>query len=35
MLAFLAAIPISQPMLLALAVTLSVFLVDPRKHAIA
>jgi hypothetical protein len=33
MLMFLAAVPISQPILLALAVTLSVYLIDPRKHA--
>jgi hypothetical protein len=32
MFAFLAGIPISQPILLALAVTLSVYLIDPSKH---
>jgi len=40
MFAFLAGIPISQPILLALAVTLSVYLIDPSKpvrqeHALA
>ncbi|HEX4142764.1 MAG TPA: hypothetical protein VHY91_04365 [Pirellulales bacterium] len=32
MLTILAELPISQPVLLALAVTLSVYLIDPRKH---
>jgi hypothetical protein len=32
MLMFLADIPISQPILVALAVTLSAYLIDPRKN---
>ena len=35
MLAFLAGLPISEPILVALSVTLSVYLTDPHKHATA